>query len=286
MSSDYRNEIIDFINTVYGNHPISFSHRASNGRPLDIYFPDLDRAIVFHSIKDPKGNDSFIVGDDYQENSKIRIVHLWEDQWVFHERKIRSKLKSLLGITERIHGRETKLISINNSQLVQFLATNHLHVPIKAKYKYGLVKDNELVAVMSFSKSRKIVRDDVVFNSFELLRFCNKLDATVVGGFSKLLQYFLKTHNPDDVMTYVDRDWSNGQYLIDNEFEFLEGLPAMEFWLNIITGEREYPHLVLKKLGMSVEDIESEPERKSFLIKNSYAQVFNSGSYKLILKRK
>ena len=87
-------------------------------------------------------------------------------------------------------------------------------------------------------------------------------------------------------MTYADSDWSDGRSLMGMGFEFSEGIPAMEFWLNINTGEREYPHLVLNKHKKSLHVFESETEKNSFLTKHGYVQVYNSGSYKLILKRK
>ncbi len=286
MGSDYKNEIIQFIISVYKNHEIAFSLKVSNGVYVDVYFPDRHCAIIFNSMEKVLTDKKVKSNNPHQAEPKIKIVHLWEDQWVFHEAKIRSKLKSLMGITERIHGRETNIISIDNSQLMHFLNVNHLNVPIKAKYKFGLLKDNELVAAMSFSKGRKIVRENVVFNSYEMLRFCNKLNLTVVGGFSKLLLYFMKIQIPDDVMTYVDCDWSDGQSFLAKGFELLERIPSIEFWLNMKTGEREYPHLVLKKHKKSMLDFESDNEKISFLIKNGYVQIYNTGSYKYILKRK
>lgn len=253
----------------------------SDDLTADVYIPSINCAIIFHSITD---NEEKVELNHVDKS--IKIVHLWEDQWVFHNEKIRSKIKSLIGITKRIHGRETTLVKIDNKQLTDFLNKNHLNVPIKAKYKYGLLKDEELVAVMSFSKGRQIERKKTIFHSFELLRFCNQLNTTVVGGFSKLLHHFIKIHNPDDVMTYIDNDWSDGQSFLALGFEISEKMPALEFWLNIKTGEREYPHLVLEKHKVSASKITNESDRASFLDKFGYKKLYNSGSYKLILMRK
>ncbi len=247
----------------------------------DVYISSINCAIIFHSITDYEQKE----GLNHVIQS-IKIVHLWEDQWVFYKEKIHSKLKSLVGVTNRIHGRETNPVKIDNKQLTEFLNKNHLNVPIKAKYKYGLLKDEELVAVMSFSKGRQIERKNAIFHSFELLRFCNRLNTTVVGGFSKLLHHFIKIHNPDDVMTYVDNDWSDGQSFLALGFEISEKMPALEFWLNIKTGEREYPHIVMEKHKVSASKITNESDRASFLDKFGYKKLYNSGSYKLILLRK
>jgi hypothetical protein len=42
------------------------------------------------------------------------------------------------------------------------------------------------------------------------LRFCNKLNTSIIGGESKLLNYFIKKYEPSEILTYVDRSWSKG----------------------------------------------------------------------------
>ena len=46
---------------------------------------------------------------------------------------------------------------------------------------------------------------------YNLSRFCNKININVVGGASKLLNYFIKTYNPSRIISYADKDWSIGQ---------------------------------------------------------------------------
>ncbi len=44
---------------------------------------------------------------------------------------------------------------------------------------------------MTFSKERVIYKNNNDSDRYELIRFCNKLNTTVVGGFSRLLKYLL-----------------------------------------------------------------------------------------------
>ena len=71
---------------------------------------------------------------------------------------------------------------------------------------------------MTFGKPRlgigkiKNIKPD----SFELIRFCNKLNTTVVGGASKLLNHFIKTEKPLNIYSFSDNRWSsstNNMYL-------------------------------------------------------------------------
>ena len=209
-------------------------------------------------------------------------IHIWEDQWRFDKKKIISKIKSIFGVTKRIHGRETRLISLTNSELIQFLEENHLNVPIKGKYKYGLQQHGDLVAIMSFSKLRMMHRNGEKSRSYELLRFCNKLDTTVVGGFSRLLSHFISRVKPDDVMTYIDADWSDGRYLISLGFTCIDRKPPMELWINTRTCKREYPHRIIQSLKNSDNPAMTEIEKAKLLLKNGYIKIYNSGSYKYI----
>lgn len=286
MNHDFRSEIIEYLNRECTRNNIKIDIRAPSDLVCSVFLPKSNFSIVFHEVANPDQIFKYDAKDAYRLSKTKKQVHIWEDQWMFQKEKIHSKLKSLLGITTRYHARETEIKSLDNQQLTSFLFKNHLNVPIKAKYKYGLVNDRNLLAVMSFSKSREMVREGERYTSFELLRFCNRLNITVVGGFSKLLHHFIKSHQPDDIMTYVDADWSDGDYLAKMGFEIVEKGSAMEFWLNVRSGEREYPHLVLDRHNLTSNSFKSNAEKTAFLMRNGYKKVYNSGSYKYILKLK
>jgi hypothetical protein len=217
---------------------------------------------VFHALSESTEAHKKKIAT-YISNSDRLVIHLWEDWWKFHREKVESRLNSLLGESVRIHGRQTKIKNINNDELLNFLEKNHLNVPLKAKFKYGLFMKKELMAAMSFSKSRVINREGIPYESYELLRFCNRLNHTVVGGFSRLLNHFIQSESPDDIMTYVDKDWSDGSTYEKAGFVLDGQLPPMEFTLDLQNGERIYPG-------------KRSPVRP--------IKVFNSGSLKYIKK--
>ncbi|MCB0496007.1 MAG: hypothetical protein KDC79_07710 [Cyclobacteriaceae bacterium] len=167
-------------------------------------------------------------------------VHVWEDLWRHKRPVMESRIMSLLGRTKRIHARETKVIKLIKPQLRKFLEENHLSVPVTGKHKYGLVYRNELVAVALFSASCPVHRSDEVYNSHELIRFCNKNNITVVGGLSKLIEHFIKEHNPDDIMSYADLDWSKGKSYTRLGFKKIGELPPQTFYVDPGTLNRFY----------------------------------------------
>lgn len=279
MKSDFRNEIIAFIKANYTG---KINSSAKEEIITEVYIVEFNCQMNFHSIDEIFTNNLWTIENKLAEKN----IHLWEDQWLFQNCKVRSKILSILGKTEKIHARKTKMYSIDNKQLLDFLERNHLLVPIKAKYKYGLIYNSSLVAIMSFSKSRIINRDGTAYNSFEMLRFCSELNVTVVGGFSKLLSHFIKVNKPDDIMTYVDADWSNGKTYMDLGFELLETMPSMEFLINSETGVREYPHLLFERFDISMDDNLTYMDKINCLKKKGFKSVKNLGSHKFILKLK
>ncbi|WP_338394341.1 PDDEXK family nuclease [Fulvitalea axinellae] len=246
-----------------------------------INFPELNLTLKFHHVRDGIS----ISGQQLQAESLesirngIRLVRIWEDEWVFRKKIIKSRILSLLGQTQRIYGRQTHAEPISAEQLKDFLTENHLQIPLKAKHKYGLYHRGRLVAVMAFSKGRFIERDGKKFHSFELMRHCNALGKTVIGGMDKLLKHFIQEHQPDDIMSYADLDWSDGNAYKRVGFELVETTPAQHFWVDMESGQRVYPnkvHQLIKKeleTGLTEDDI---------MFGKGYYKVFNSGNLKFL----
>lgn len=153
-----------------------------------------------------------------------KVIHLHQDVWLAKTdiAKSRILIQSGEGTPKRIFARKTNARRLNATAAIAFLNDNHLWGATRAKYYYGLFKkesnecsntrgpEEELVAVATFSARRKVERNNRLFKSHELLRFCSQRDATVVGGISKLCKNFIRDVDPDDIITLVDRDWGEG----------------------------------------------------------------------------
>jgi hypothetical protein len=130
-------------------------------------------------------------------------------------------LKSKLGISDIIiYARKCVISEIDSHTCTTFLKNNHLHGSVISKYRYGLFYNGELVAVMTFGKSR------FKYDGIELLRFCNKINHNVVGGSSKLFNHFIKTHKEiSEIISYADRSWSMGNMYMKLGFMYVSKTP-------------------------------------------------------------
>jgi len=79
---------------------------------------------------------------------------------------------------------------------------------VNSKVKIGLFFDSELVSLMTFDKfeGRKKLKE----TEWNLNRFCNKSGISVVGGASKLMNFFMNNYSPNRIISYSDKDWSRG----------------------------------------------------------------------------
>ena len=119
-----------------------------------------------------------------------------------------SMILNKLGLTPtRIFARKCKIIELRSAS--KFLNHNHIQGSCNASIKLGLVYQNEIVAVMCFNKRSKLSggkNDD----SWELVRFCNKLNTIVVGGAGRLLKYFISRIKPAKIVSFSSNDISTG----------------------------------------------------------------------------
>ena len=192
-----------------------------------------DKKTAFHIVPVHKVTDENFFADlsgSYQKQG-IRLVHLWEDFWMQKRAIMESRIRLILGDFIRIHARKTVAKRIDAPTVDAFLKENHLYGSPGSKYKYGLYYNDVLVAAASFSAIRTYWRNVDPFKSAELIRFASLNGHSVVGGLGKLLTAFIREHQPDDIMTYADRDWSNGESYEKLGFRKIENTLPQPFWI-------------------------------------------------------
>ena len=204
-------EISDFLKENEINFKMNVRNIISPSE-IDIYLPDQNIGIEFNGVY---WHSEIIKDKKYHLNKRILcrdknidLIQIWEDDWKLKKDIIKSILLSRIGKNSIIKmGRKLKIDRIFNEKLVKdFLNVNHLQGWSLSGIKYGLFENEDLISIMTFSKSRKNVNN----KGWELVRFCNRLNHSVLGSFNKLINRFIKDFNPESIISYSDNDIFNG----------------------------------------------------------------------------
>ena len=204
------NDIFEYIRTIYSGEMIA-SYR--DGLEIDIYLPELKIGFEFNGLywhsDNFKEKSYHIDKTNYFKEKGIRIIHIWEDDWVFKQDIIRSQISNLLALNSyKIFARKCYIKEVGVKDTKQFLDNNHIQGHVNSSIKLGLYYQDELVSIMTFDsfEGRKKMEE----GGYNLSRFCNKLGYNIIGGASKLLSHFIKKYNVKRIVSYADKDWSIG----------------------------------------------------------------------------
>lgn len=163
------------------------------------------------------------------EDKGITLYHIFEYDWENPIKKsiILSQLNNLLGRNSRkIFARNCGIKLVQNKDRDQFLNENHIQGETSSSVNLGLYFQDTLVSLMTFSKPR--LTDKV---EWELVRFCNLKNTTVIGAASKLFKYFLSTYNPKSIISYSDRARTKGNLYPMLGFKFSHcSEPSYVWW--------------------------------------------------------
>lgn len=206
-----------------------------NGKHADIWLPHHNllieyNGLLYHSDSEKYGRkDSqyHLEKTDFCESTGMRMIHIFEDEWLTKRHIVEARLRSAVGLSTRTYARLTTVEYLNPSEASDFLAAHHIQGPARGAGVYlGLMQGAELVAVMSFGLIR--FGKNIGPGRYELFRYCSK--GTVVGGFSKLLKRFIQDYNPVYIESYSDRRWSQGNVYAKNGFVFDRRTEPNYFW--------------------------------------------------------
>ena len=276
-----------FIRSILDKYNINYivnNRSIITPKELDIYIPSKKIAIecngvYWHSTNKVVKKYHF---DKYQRCKEmgIQLLTFWDDQIHSKPDIIESILLHKLGISlSKIYARNCKIVEIDNSICTKFLNENHIQGSCRSKYKYGLYYGEELVSIMTFGISRVGMGNKD--KQLELLRFCTKKYYNVVGGASKLLNFFIKNHNPKTIISYSSNDISNGN--LYKQLNFIKSTENLSYWYIDMNTKKRYHRFNFTKfklvdIGFSDQMPESEIMKNIGLLK-----IFDCGQVKWIL---
>src|SRR5690606_20887846 len=130
----------------------------------------------------------------------IRLITIFEDEWLEKRAIVESKLKHLFGLNKiRVQARKCNIVRLSHSESYEFLEKTHLQGGDYAPVRYGLKLGEELVAVATVGRPSKSGGNREY--QWNVSRYACALEHNVVGGWGKLLQCFIREHQPKSLIT-------------------------------------------------------------------------------------
>jgi len=250
---------------------------------LDFYFPNKKIAFELNGLY---WHSEIYKDSNYHKNKSdlcaakdIQLIHIWEDDFYEKYDLIKSVVSSKLGITpKRIYARKCKIKKITSKNYRLFLDDNHLQGSINSSIRLGLFYNNKLVSVMGFGKARISLGTKQSEGIYELHRFCSKKYYTIVGGASKLFNYFEKNFKYDKIISYAKRDYSNGNLYRKLNFEFVHNTSPGYYW--VIDNKRKH------RFNYRKDQIQTNENKHLTAVEimhnKNYFRCYDSGNMKFV----
>lgn len=210
------------------------------------------------------------------EKRDIKLFQFWDFEINSKPLLIKSMIYNSIGLSNRIYARKCDILELDNKTSTKFFEECHLQGHRNASVTYGLSLEDKLQCVLSFSKHKEY--------DWEIIRFSNQLNTNVVGGFSKLLNYFIKKHKPKNILTFADRRISQAKLYLRNNFNQVSITKPNYFYCKqdlILSRQQCQKHKLLRLLGEKFNPELSESEN---MLINGFSKVYDAGHIKLLLQ--
>lgn len=277
---------LDIINFVSSLVDIKTKDReVLNGKELDILIPIKNLAIEFNGLywhSDIYKDKNYHLNKTIECNKKgIDLLHIFEDEWLEKSVIVKSIIKNKLGLCDkRIYARNCEIRVVNKSEEKLFLNSNHIQGFVGSNVSYGLYHNGELISIMTFGGLRKSLGYNSKNGSYEMLRFCNKLNYSVVGGASKLFKHFVKKNNPKQIISYSDMRYFDGSLYNKLGFELVNQTKPNYFYVINHNRENRFKY---RKDVLVKEGFDKSLTEKEIMKSRGYNRIWDCGNKKWVI---
>ena len=287
--SFFEKEILTFIKNIYDGVVIENDRNVINPKELDILIPDKKIAIEFNGLF---WHSSEFVDYKYHlnktelcENKDINLIHIFEDEW-FHKKEIvKSIIKSKLNIFDNIlYARKCRINEIDSKTYKTFCNENHIQGSVNSAIKIGLFYNDELVSIMSFGGLRKSLGSKSEEGTYEMLRYCSKLNTLILGGASKLFSFFIKKYQPNKIISFSDKRFFNGEVYNQLNFNFSKNTDPNYFYvIDYLKRENRFKY---RKDVLIKEGFDKEKTEFQIMEERGIHRIYDCGNKKWIWIKK
>ena len=174
---------------------------------LDGYDDSIRTAIEYCGLywhsEQYKNNDYHFKKLQSCREKNIRLITIFEDEWIHRQKQVRQYLSATLGVfSKRTYARECKFVEVKD---LGFFEDNHIQgAPNTIDFGFGLLYKDDVIGMISYSRHHR--NTDIM----TLNRLSFKSDIQCVGGASKLIKNSLVVLDRE-VITWSDNRWTEGE---------------------------------------------------------------------------
>ena len=270
-------EILEYCNSLHKG----FDKNRIFGIEIDIFSEELNFGIEYCGLywhqEKRRGKNQHKEKYDICKENGVRLITIFEDEWINNKELTKKKIAHILGFNydKKVYARKCTIGLINKSDKETFLNYNHIQGNGNSSINLGLFYNTELVAVMGFIEHKN--------NKFELSRYATKY--TIVGGFSKLLTFFKNNYDWNEIITFADLRWHEGESYSNSGFIIEKILPPD---YSYFIGNKRFhkfnfrKELIKKKFPDMYNPNETEFENMDRI---GIFRIYDCGKIKYVLKK-
>jgi hypothetical protein len=281
-NSSLEQKIKDFLNEKNIKH-IDSSRKILNGKEIDIFIPKYNVGIevngVFWHSELYKPSNYHREKTEICQELGIDLMHIWEDDWKTKKDIVKSIILSRVNSTQnKLYARSCNILGVSPSDARKFLDDNHIQGFSSSSFRTGLYYKGDLVSLMTFG-----FRYTNGKKEFELIRFCNKVDYSVIGSASRLFMNFIQSYNFDEVVSYADISIFGGNVYKTLGFDNIN-LSDVNYWW-VVNGLRRHRFSFNKKklVKEGFDPLKTEVE---IMHERGFYRIFGCGHQKWIWTKK
>jgi hypothetical protein len=279
------NELYEFVHSLDNTAQSNVRHVLGRSE-IDIYLPNQKIAIEYNGLYWHSEKVLESVGKsknaDFEKRNKlqelgIRYIAVFEDEWINKKEIVQSRICNLLQHSSNvIYARKCNIREVDSNEASAFCNRHHVQGKGRSNARYGLYHNDELVSLMTFSKSNLSRR----ITEWEINRFCSKINTTVVGAASRLFKHFLTIHDPSTVVSYADSRWSEGALYKTLGFDFSHET-SPNYWYSLPNSLTRIHRYALRKTSKDDQLLTEKQMRDS----QGYLRIWDCGSTKWIWRK-
>lgn len=286
FQSDGEIEVHDFIKENYDGIIIK-NYRGIKNKEIDIYLPDLSigfefDGIYFHS-EIFKGKTGNIEKKESLIKEGIKLYNIWEDDWNHKKDIIKSRILSAIGkIPIKIYARSCDIRMVDKRTTKKFLEENHIQGYAPSTINIGLFHLDSIVSIMTFGGKRIIYNQKSEEGVYEMIRFSNKKNHTVIGGATKLFKFFINSTEFKEIISYQDNSWGAGNLYKNLGFSIEKNPTPNYYWCK---GNIKFHRFNFRKDKLIKEGFDAKKTESDIMMERGYYKLWDYGNIKWIYKK-